>query len=138
MSTADHQQTDGQTERVNRVIGDVLRSVCTETPRCWSSMLFFVHFAINSAVHSSTGYTPFYVNDPTHPRVPLTLPLRVSGLGRGEVADRLAHVSSSTVQKQVSAYLTTRLNGLRHVCDAMADSQDKQKEQEDAKGRSCI
>ena len=45
MSTADHPQTDGQTERVNRVIGDILRSVCAETPKRWSSMLPVVEFA---------------------------------------------------------------------------------------------
>ena len=138
MSTADHPRTDGQTERVNRFFGDVLRSVCTETPRCWSSMPPIVDLAMNNAVHASTGYTTFYVNGLTHPSAPLTLPLRGSGLDGGEVADRLADISPSTVLKQVSAFLTTRLNVLRHVCDAMADSQDKQKEQEDAKGRSCI
>ena len=81
MSTADHPQTDGQTERVNRVIGDVLRSVCAETPKRWSSMLPVVELAFNNAVHSPTGYTPFYVNRLTHTRVPLTLTLRGSGLG---------------------------------------------------------
>ena len=35
MSTADNAQTDGQTERVNRVLGDDLRSVCAEMPRRW-------------------------------------------------------------------------------------------------------
>ena len=138
MSTADHPQTDGQTERVNRVLGDVLRSVCSDTPRRWSSMLPIVEFAMNNAVHASTGYTPFYVNGLTHPRVPLTLPLSGSGLGGGGIADRLADISPSTVKGQVNAFLTTRLNVLRHVRDAMADSQDKQKEQADAKGRSCI
>ena len=33
MSTADHPHTDGQTERVNRVISDALRSVCAESPK---------------------------------------------------------------------------------------------------------
>ncbi|POM77416.1 Reverse transcriptase [Phytophthora palmivora] len=36
MSTADHPQTDGQTERVNRVLEDTLRSICAEAPRSWS------------------------------------------------------------------------------------------------------
>ena len=99
MSTADHPQTDGQTERVNRAIGDILRSVCAETPKRWSSMLPVVELALNNSVHTSTGYTPFYVNCITHPRVPLTLPLRGLGLVGGGVADRLADISPDTVQK---------------------------------------
>ncbi|KAE9015814.1 hypothetical protein PR001_g14800, partial [Phytophthora rubi] len=62
MSTADHPQTDGQTERVNRVLEDILRSVCAAEPTKWSVFLPQVEFALNNAVHSSTGFTPFYVN----------------------------------------------------------------------------
>ena len=138
MSTADHLQTDGQTERVDRVINDILRSVCADTPKRWSSMVPFVEFALNNTVHASTGYTPFYANGLTHPRVPLTLPLCGSGLGGGEVADRLADISPATVQKQVGEFLATRLNVLRHVRDAMTESQDHQKQQADAKNIGCI
>ncbi|POM76160.1 Reverse transcriptase-rnase h-integrase [Phytophthora palmivora] len=38
MSTAYHPQTDGQTERVNRVLEDTLRSICAEEPRSWSDL----------------------------------------------------------------------------------------------------
>ena len=138
MSTADHPQTDGQTERVNRVIGDILRSVCAGAPRTWSDMLPVVEFALNNAVHASTGFTPFYVNSLTHPRVSLTLPLRGSGLEGGGLADRLDDVSPSVVKQQVGEFLATRFSVLRHVRDKMADSQDKQKIQADAKGRGCI
>uniref|UniRef100_H3GS35 Reverse transcriptase n=1 Tax=Phytophthora ramorum TaxID=164328 RepID=H3GS35_PHYRM len=51
--------TDGQTVRVNRVLEDVLRSVCAEEPTKWSTLLPQVEFALNNAVHSSTGFTPF-------------------------------------------------------------------------------
>ena len=122
MSTADHPQTDGQTERVNCIIGDILRSVCAKMPKRWSSMFPVEEFALNNAVHASTGYTSFYVNGITHPRVPLTLPLRGSGLGGEEMADRLAGISPATVHKQVNGFLSTRLNVVRHVRDALADS----------------
>ena len=85
-------------------------------------MLPVVEFVLNNAVHASTGYTPFYVNGLTHLRVPLTLPLCGSGLGGGEVADRVADISPATVQKQVGEFLATRLNVLRHVRESMAES----------------
>ena len=99
MSTSDHSQTNGQTERVNRVVEDILRSVFAETPKRWSSMLPVVEFSLNNSAHASTGYTPFYVNGLTHPRVSLTLPPSGLGLGGGEVADRLADVSPNNVKK---------------------------------------
>ena len=83
------------------------------------------------------AYEPFYVNSLTHTRVPLTLPLRGSGLGGGESV-KLAEIRSTTIQKQVSEFLTTRFSVLRHVRDAMDNIQDKQKEQADAKGSGCI
>ncbi|POM77015.1 Pol protein [Phytophthora palmivora] len=50
MSTADHPQTDGQTERVNRVLEGTLRSICAEATRFWSDQLPMVEFALNNAV----------------------------------------------------------------------------------------
>ena len=91
-------------------------------------MLPVIEFALNNAVHASTGFTPFYVNSLKHPRVPLTLPLRGSGLGGGESADKLAEISPTTIQKEVSEFLMTLFSVLRRVRDAMVDSQDKQKE----------
>ncbi|GMF25862.1 unnamed protein product [Phytophthora fragariaefolia] len=83
MSTADHPQTDCQTERVNGVLEDVLRSVCAAEPIKWSTPFPQVGFALNNAVHSSSGFTPFYVNGLWHPRTPLTL-LSASNLGGRE------------------------------------------------------
>ena len=77
------------------------------------------------------------MNGLTHPRVSLTLSRRGSGLGGKEIADRLADVSPSTVRKQVGEFFATRFNVLRHVRDAMAESQDKQKETADPKARGC-
>ena len=54
------------------------------------------------------------------------------------MADRLANISPATVYKQVSEFLATRLNVLRNVRDALDSSQDKKKEQPDAKGRGCM
>ncbi|KAG3136055.1 hypothetical protein PI126_g17987 [Phytophthora idaei] len=138
MSTADHPQTDGQTERVNRVVEDILRSVCAEAPRRWSEVLPLVDFALNNAVHASTGFTPFYVNGLANPRVTLTPPRRGSGLSGGGIADRLADISPVAFRKQVDDFVSLRLSVLRQVRDAMAESQDLQKEYADAQGRGNV
>ncbi|KAG4043124.1 hypothetical protein PC123_g21405 [Phytophthora cactorum] len=135
---ADHTQTDGQTERVNRIVEDILRSVCAEAPRRWSEMLPLVEFALNNAVHASTGFTLFYVNGLANPRVPLTPPRRGSGLSGGGIADRLADISPVAVRKQVDDFVSLRLSVLRQVRDAMAESQDLQKEYAAGQGRGNV
>ncbi|KAG2790122.1 hypothetical protein Pcac1_g1428 [Phytophthora cactorum] len=72
MSTADHPQTEGQTERVNRVLGDLLKSY-EHSFQQWSDCLPMPAFAINNSVHVSTGHTPFYMNSMRHPRLPSML-----------------------------------------------------------------
>ncbi|KAE9083335.1 hypothetical protein PF010_g21252 [Phytophthora fragariae] len=91
MSTAAHPETDGQTERVNRVLEDILRSYATSFDS-WSSFLPMAEFALNNSTHASTGLTPFFVNNARRPRVPALLAVRssnaaaVSTLGGGGVA----------------------------------------------------
>ena len=70
MSTADQLQTDGQTERANRVVADVMRTIAT--PKEWSKHLPFVESAINNSVHASTGETSFYANGLRHPWMPVS------------------------------------------------------------------
>ncbi|KAG3237309.1 hypothetical protein PI124_g17703 [Phytophthora idaei] len=135
MSTADQPQTDGQTERVNRVVEDILRSLSAEAPRRWSEVLPLVEFALNNAVNASTGFTPFYVNGLANPRVPLTPLHRGSGVSGGGITDRLADISPIAVCKQVDDFVSLRLSVLRQVRDAMAESQDLQKEYADTRGR---
>ncbi|KAF1314429.1 Pol protein, partial [Globisporangium splendens] len=92
LSTADHPETDGQTERVNRVVEDILRSIAVDHPRDWSRWLPYAEFAINSSEHASTAATPFYFNSLRHPRVPATL---FEGVERSAVGGQLAALDAS-------------------------------------------
>ncbi|KAF1315298.1 Pol protein, partial [Globisporangium splendens] len=92
LSTADHPETDGQTERVNRVVEDILRSITVDHPRDWSRWLPYAEFAINSSEHASTAVTPFYFNSLRHPRVPATL---FEGVERSAVGGQLAALDAS-------------------------------------------
>ncbi|KAF1319473.1 Pol protein, partial [Globisporangium splendens] len=92
MSSADHPETDGQTERVNRVVEDILRSTAVDHPRDWSRWLPYAEFAINSSEHASTAVTPFYFNSLRHPRVPATL---FEGVERSAVGGQLAALDAS-------------------------------------------
>ena len=61
MSTSFHPQTDGATERANRSIGQILRTVVANDQWDWAERCPMVEFAINSSTSESTGYAPFEI-----------------------------------------------------------------------------
>jgi hypothetical protein len=75
MSTAYHPQTDGQTERANRTLEDMLRAFVNYRQDNWDSLLPAAEFACNNAPNASTQMTPFrlcYGRDPTDPYSQIT------------------------------------------------------------------
>ncbi|KAK9148013.1 hypothetical protein Scep_006770 [Stephania cephalantha] len=72
-SSAYHPQTDGQTEVVNRSLGNLLRSLVGENVRSWDFKLSQAEFAHNHAVNRSTGFSPFQVVYSVLPRGHLDL-----------------------------------------------------------------
>ncbi|KAF1318323.1 reverse transcriptase, partial [Globisporangium splendens] len=107
MSTADHPETDGQTERVNRVVEDILRSIAVDHPRDWSRWLPYAEFAINSSEHASTAVTPFYFNSLRHPRVPATL---FEGVEYSAVGGQLAALDASARPPSPDVALTAHVD----------------------------
>ena len=74
LSTAFHPQSDGQTERVNRVLQDMLRHYVSAQRDDWDQHLAAAEFAINNADHASTGFSPFALVYGRAPRVPFETP----------------------------------------------------------------
>ena len=73
MSTAYHPQSDGQTEVVNRSLGNMLRALVGDNIRAWESRLCHAEFAHNHATNRSTGFSPFQIVYGIVPRCPLDL-----------------------------------------------------------------
>ena len=66
-STANHPQTDGQTERMNKEIESYLRIYVNHHQSDWSEWLPLAEFAYNDKAHSSTKVSPFFLDHGYHP-----------------------------------------------------------------------
>jgi hypothetical protein len=67
-SSAYHPQTDGQTEVVNKSLGNLLRSLVTEHHNQWDQILPQAEFAYNDSPNRSTGKSPFQILYGMQPR----------------------------------------------------------------------
>jgi hypothetical protein len=67
-SSTYYPQTDGQTEVVNKSLGDLLRSLVTEHHNSWDNIFPHVEFAYNDSVNHSTGKSLFQVVYGMQPR----------------------------------------------------------------------
>jgi hypothetical protein len=89
-TTAYHPQSDGQTERVNRVLEDMLRHYVGSLRHTdWDTCLATAEFAINNAYHESIGTTPFRMCYGKDPYLPLSLPTGTNVPSAGQFAQEL-------------------------------------------------
>ena len=73
LSSARHPQTDGQTERVNRTLEQMLRAYVNFDMDNWDTLLTPAEFAINNMVHASTGMSAFQLDTGRDPLLPIDL-----------------------------------------------------------------
>ena len=62
MSTANHPQTDGASERMHRTLLEMLRMWVNHHQDSWRAQLAMVEFAINDLVNASTGMSAFFAD----------------------------------------------------------------------------
>ena len=71
----DH-RAQGSVERSHKTIEQMLRCYVNKSLSDWDQYLYVLEFAMNSTVHSATGYSPFFLDMGREPVVPI-----LAGLG---------------------------------------------------------
>ena len=61
LSISFHPQTDGQTERVNQVLEDLVRMYVKDQPGKWEDYLHLVEFAYNNNYQALARFSPFEI-----------------------------------------------------------------------------
>lgn len=62
LSSAYHPETDGQTERINQVMEQYIRTYCSYKQDNWTGLLSQAEFAYNNAESATTNMSPFAAN----------------------------------------------------------------------------
>ena len=66
-------QTDSHVERVIGTLKNLLWKYCQENPTNWLSCLNQVMFVYRTTIHSTTGYSPYFLDKGRLPRLPLDI-----------------------------------------------------------------
>jgi len=110
LSTAFHPQTDGQTERTNRTMEQMLRIYIQIDQSRWEELLPALELAYNTAPQASTGLSPFQImigeNPPTGKDVEMLEPQVTPALTktfRMMVARALAHIAMAQQRQKRNA-----------------------------------
>ena len=117
-STAYHPQSDGQTEQINQILEQYLRTYCDYQQDNWYELLPLAEFAYNNAKHKSTQFSPFFANYGHHPRVTLQVPGDSLNPAAEDLVDRLKKVHESLKQNLTTAQENYKKFFDRRVKDA--------------------
>ena len=106
-SSTFHPQTDGQTEVVNRSLGNLLRCLVGNKPSNWEMVLAQAEFAYNNSVNRSTRKTPFEIVTGMQPRRVPDLRNVVGEDNRSAIGEEFSNYMES-LHKEVKLRLEVR------------------------------
>ena len=104
-STLYHPQGNGQVERFNRTLEAMLSKVVAEHQKDWDEHLQTVLFAYRTAVHDSTGFTPFSVMFGRSPTLPVDV---ILGRTQQDHCTQLPHYVRKLQQSVKAAFSEVR------------------------------
>ena len=119
-STAFHPQTDGQTERVNQILEDMLRACVLDYGSSWDDNLPYAEFSYNNSYQTSLKMAPFEALYRRRCRTPLSW---------DEVGDRQLfgpHLIKESKQK------------VKLIRDRLKVAQSRQKSYADSKRKETV
>ncbi|KAJ9521009.1 hypothetical protein QJQ45_022725, partial [Haematococcus lacustris] len=122
LSTAYHPQSDGQTERYNRVLEEMLRHYVGPTQNDWPDHLPCAEFAVNNSWQESIQNTPFFVNFGQSPVTPVLLDLPAGRVPSAQAFTKVwqvsvanARTSMARAQERMARYANARRRPVRYV-----------------------
>lgn len=113
LSITYHPETDGQTEVLNRILEQYLRSFVHGRPTLWSTFLTLTEWSYNTFIHSSTELFPFEI---TYGKPPPLIPQYLQGSSSVEVA-----YSIMTTCQALHAQLQHRLQKAQAIMKHFTD-----------------
>ena len=129
-SSAYRPDSDGQTERTNRVLGEMLRHYVGQQYDDWDKFLPMLEFAHVNAHSTAAGSTPFFICYGKHPKTPLDL---VVDRDQGAVAQQLRDSFP-----RVADFLERRTTMVRQARMAMESARQCIMAQTDSKRRELM
>ena len=106
-STAFHPQTDGQTERTNQTLKQVLRCTLDKTDD-WDTQLPILELAYNTSISTSTGATPYQVVYGREALTPLDLSMKTDLPAATDFLDRFHSLWEATKNNILRAQQSQR------------------------------
>ena len=131
-TTSYHPQCNGQTERMNRTLQAMIANYVDEKKTNWVQFLPLLQFAYNSAIHSTTKFSPFELTYGREPRLPLDvfnhstkleLYLNVDSYA-STIQDELARAFAKVAQNTEMSIEPHRIRHDRHVRAANFDEKE--------------
>ena len=113
-SSAHHPQTDGQTEVVNRKVEEMLRCFVNHHQTDWDLFLVDLEFAYNSAPHSTTTFSPFYLTYGTEPRMAPVAAVHISNPAASDFLTNIQTAVSSAHDAIIQTNAITAQRASRH------------------------